>query len=152
LPRAREPGRRLLSSEPPGPAPQGQGEHVLLVEDEPQLRRVVIRLLTQLNYQVAQASHAERALELLGDPAQRIDLLLTDVMMPGRFDGFALARRARELRPGLPIVLVSGYPDAPQDRAWQALPKDGLAFVKKPFDATRLAQLLRQLLSSSREP
>jgi CheY-like chemotaxis protein len=123
-----------------------------LVEDEPELRRVVVRLLTHLNYQVAHASDADRALELLGDPARRIDLLLTDVMMPGRFDGFALARRARELRPELPIVLVSGYPDAPQDGAWQALPKGGLAFVKKPFDTARLALLLRELLAPSPKP
>jgi CheY-like chemotaxis protein len=123
-----------------------------LVEDEPELRRVVVRLLTHLNYHVAHASDADRALELLGDPAQRIDLLLTDVMMPGRFDGFALARRARELRPELPIVLVSGYPDAPQDGAWQALPKDGLAFVKNPFDTARLALLLRELLARSPKP
>jgi len=70
-------------------------------------------------------------------------------MMPGRFDGFGLVEQARAVRPGLPILLVSGYPEAPQDAAWQALPKDRLAFVKKPFDSARLAQLLRQLLASA---
>jgi len=148
LPRAHERGMRVVSTEPPGPAPQGHGEHILLVEDEPELRRVVSRLLTRLCYQVHHASDADRALALLADENQPIDLVVSDVMMPGRLDGFGLVREARELRPGVPIVLVSGYPDAPQDSAWQALPKDRLAFVKKPFDPTRLAQLLRQLLSS----
>ena len=82
---------------------------------------------------------------------RRIDLVVTDVMMPGRLDGFALARRARELRPGLPIVLASGYPEVPQDSAWQALPKEQLVFIKKPFDAARLAQVLRQLLGPAGE-
>jgi len=71
--------------------------------------------------------------------------------MPGRLDGFGLVQRARELRPELPIVLVSGFPDAQADSTWQALPKEGLAFVKKPFDSTRLAQLLRDLLAPSSE-
>jgi len=149
LPRARERGMGVASTEPPGPAPQGHGEHILLVEDEPELRRVVGRLLTRLRYQVHHAADADRALALLADENQPIDLVVSDVMMPGRLDGFGLVREARELRPGVPILLVSGYPDAPHDSAWQALPKERLAFVKKPFEATRLAQLLRQLLTSA---
>jgi len=147
LPRAASaPGRALVATEPPGPAPKGHGEHILLVEDEPELRRVVIRLLSKLGYHVRHAADADRALTLLADANERLDLLVTDVVMPGRLDGFGLVQRARELRPELPIVLVSGFPDAQQESAWQALPKERLAFVKKPFDSTRLAQLLRQLL------
>jgi len=65
LPRASAPGRALVSTEPPGPAPKGHGEHILLVEDEPELRRVVIRLLSNLGYHVRQAADADRALTLL---------------------------------------------------------------------------------------
>lgn len=148
LPRAAEPGAAILSAAPPSLAPRGSGELILLVEDEPELRRVVNRVLTGLGYRVREARDAEAALELLSEPSSEVDLLLTDAMMPGRLDGFGLIHEARKLRAGLPIVLVSGFPETQHEGALGDLPASGLTFLKKPFDPSRLAQALRHLLEN----
>jgi len=147
LPRSHAPARPLTSQ--PAPAEltaKGAGQRILLVEDEPALRRVVGRLLVHLGYRVQHVPDADRAAQLLADPAERIDLMLSDVVMPGRLDGFELTRVARQLRPELPIVLVSGYPDAHGAGAAARTSEDRVVFVKKPFESARLAELIKELL------
>ncbi|HEX9536529.1 MAG TPA: PAS domain S-box protein [Stellaceae bacterium] len=89
------------------PLLHGRGESVLVVEDNEALRRVVTRQLGELGYRVLAAENAATGLELLD--RQSIDLLLTDIVMPGGINGRELARRARQRWPGIKIVFTSGF-------------------------------------------
>ncbi|QXW19603.1 response regulator [Comamonas aquatica] len=86
----------------------GQGRMILLVEDDSQVRKVSKRQLELLGYCVTEASNGQEALEFL-KRFPEIDLLLTDVIMPGGMSGRELAQKSRILRPGLPIIFASGY-------------------------------------------
>ena len=110
------------------------GLSVLLVEDDTAIRLTFSRALRQFGMSVTAASGPDPALELLASDAH-FDILVSDVMMPG-IDGVALAARATDLRPGLPIVLMSGYSELPLHRAADAR---GMRFIAKPFS---LAELL----------
>jgi two-component system CheB/CheR fusion protein len=88
----------------------GRGESVLVVEDNEALRRVVTRQLGELGYRVLAAENAAAGLELLD--RQSIDLLLTDIVMPGGINGRELARRARQRWPEIKIVFTSGFSEA----------------------------------------
>jgi two-component system CheB/CheR fusion protein len=92
------------------PLLHGRGESVLVVEDNAALRRVVTRQLGELGYRVLAAENAAAGLELLD--RQSIDLLLTDIVMPGGINGRELARRARQRWPGIKIVFTSGFSEA----------------------------------------
>ena len=92
------------------PIAQGKGETVLVVEDNEALRRVVTRQLGELGYRVLAAENAAAGLELLD--RQSVDLLLTDIVMPGGINGRELARRARERWPEIKIVFTSGFSEA----------------------------------------
>ncbi len=87
------------------------GASVLLVEDNEELNRVTASLLRSLSCQVTTAANAEEALKQFGSGAA-FDVVLSDVVMPGGMDGQALVRELRRRRPGLPVVLISGYSDA----------------------------------------
>ncbi len=110
------------------------GRHVLLLEDEPTLRRAVTRILTSAGVEVTAARSGDEA--LLHLEADRPDLLVTDVVMP-LMSGFELARRARTLHPGLPILLVSGYAGD------EGIPEDlrnDIDFLPKPFRREELLE------------
>ncbi len=92
------------------PLLHGRGELVLVVEDNAALRRVVTRQLGELGYRVLAAENAAAGLELLD--RQSIDLLLTDIVMPGGINGRELARRARQRWPEIKIVFTSGFSEA----------------------------------------
>jgi two-component system CheB/CheR fusion protein len=92
------------------PLLHGRGESVLVVEDNAALRRVVTRQLGELGYRVLAAENAAAGLELLD--RQSIDLLLTDIVMPGGINGRELARRARQRWPEIKIVFTSGFSEA----------------------------------------
>jgi PAS domain S-box-containing protein len=115
---------------------------VLLVEDEPEVRKVVRMQLTGLGHSVIEAADGVEALGLLRN-VDDIALLVSDTVMPGGIDGRTLARHARQLRPTLPILLVTGY-------ASEATPSDGtpadLPTLRKPFDQAALAAALAALL------
>jgi CheY-like chemotaxis protein len=116
---------------------------VLAVEDNPQLRKVLVGQLHNLGYLVLEAENGEGALELLRDHRQ-IDLLLTDIVMPGSVNGYALARQAIADRPNLRVVFMSGFPGAAFGEG-RALPETGL-LLPKPFRQSELAAKLRQAL------
>ncbi|MFV1601567.1 MULTISPECIES: transporter substrate-binding domain-containing protein [unclassified Phaeobacter] len=107
LPRGTEQGEREAPVSD-GAAIRGNGETILLAEDEPELLSMMSGVLEELGYQVLATSSAQQALDLAGREAS-IDLLLTDVVMPGSISGFELARCIRALRPGVPVVYTSGY-------------------------------------------
>jgi CheY-like chemotaxis protein len=103
------------ASAPRSPAPterrpevRGAGEMVLVVEDNPRVRRTVLRQLHELGYRSSECESAAAALAVL--QRQRIDLLFTDIVMPGGLDGVGLAHLAGERWPTLKIVLTSGFP------------------------------------------
>jgi DNA-binding NtrC family response regulator len=102
---------------------------VLVVEDEPHVRELVRAVLAQGGYAVVAASNAEEALDLYrADPA-RIDLVLSDVLMPGR-SGAELATQLRDITPHVPVILMSGLTGGRVDPA--ILPPD-IKLLEKPF-------------------
>jgi CheY-like chemotaxis protein len=121
----------------PAPPPRASGEVVLLVEDEPAVRQMASRALQEYGYGVLEASGAEEALELLARADGKINMLVTDVVMPG-MDGPDLARRALELRPGLPVLYMSGYTDDEIMR--RGLLDAGQPFLQKPFTPEALSE------------
>ena len=128
----------------PDAAPRsGSGETVLAVEDNPALLRTVLRQLRQLGYRALEADGPPAALAVLA--SEKVDLLFTDVVMPGGMDGLALAKQAIERRPGLRVILTSGFPGAKVDDQLGAFP-DSVRLLSKPYRGSDLARLLREAL------
>jgi PAS domain S-box-containing protein len=121
------------------PVPTGNGETILLVEDDPLVLDVARRMLDRLGYRVLTAPDGAEGLELVRSPSTRIDLLVTDVVMPG-MSGPELASRAQRLRPRLPVVFVSGYPQP-------AGSGGAVEVLAKPFGAEALAARVRAALA-----
>ncbi|MBV8205823.1 MAG: PAS domain S-box protein, partial [Acidobacteria bacterium] len=124
--------------------PRGS-ETVLVVEDEQSLRELNCELLRSLGYMVLEASYGAQAVELAAQHQGRIDLLLTDVVMPG-MSGRELAGRLALTRPETKILYMSGYADSVI--AGHGLRGGSLAFVQKPFTRSALAQKLRTVLEA----
>ncbi len=141
LPRAEDPAVRTGTAPPV--AVQKGSETILVVEDEPAVRGLTLRCLESNGYTVLQASNGEEALEIAARHAGRLDLLLTDVIMPGA-SGPELARRLLERRPGLCVLYVSGYTDAAM--ASNGVLGPGAAFLQKPFTPAALARKVRDVL------
>ena len=127
------------------PRPSRGTETILLVEDEGPVRELTRRCLEQRGYAVLPAANAEEALDLVAEHRGHLDLLLTDVVMPGA-SGPDLARRLTAERPGLQVLFVSGYPDDSPGSA--ELIEAGSAFLQKPFTADTLARKVRDLLDA----
>jgi PAS domain S-box-containing protein len=134
-------GREAWVAARSGPPPSGT-ETILLVEDEPEVRRICALTLRRLGYQVLVANDAEHALQICATGAHGLDAILTDVVMPG-ISGVALVERLRSLRPGLKALFMSGYTDR------QIVDVSSLklsAFIHKPFTPDALGKQLRVLL------
>jgi signal transduction histidine kinase/ActR/RegA family two-component response regulator len=137
----------------PAPAPparvqagRARGEVVLLVEDELQVRTLATRLLEDLGYLVVSATDGPSALATAA-PLPRIDVLVTDVMLPGGMSGRQVAEAIGALRPGLPIVYMSGYPEDILAHRAQVGPDPRL--IPKPFDREQLADAVRAALAEA---
>jgi PAS domain S-box-containing protein len=126
------------------PLPRGT-ETILVVDDEADLRKLAVDYLADLGYRTLAAENAARALEVL-DEADKIDLLFTDVLMPGGMNGYDLAQRAMQQRPGLKILLTSGFTRHSTDPGMTGLSSGLLA---KPFRKTELAHRVREVLASA---
>jgi CheY-like chemotaxis protein len=124
-------------------AVSGSGETVLLVEDDAAVLELGRALLDDLGYSVIPATHADAALEILRN-GQKVDVLFTDVVMPGGMTGVELAQEARALRPNIKILLTSGYTGETIDR--QELGALELPIIAKPFEKASLGSKLRGLL------
>jgi PAS domain S-box-containing protein len=137
---------RPLSQEPiaHGTPPRGR-ETVLVVEDNPEVQEVAGLLLDQLGYRVLHAPSGAAALELLAS-GEAIDLVFTDVVMPGELDGLVLARRIKEMYPDIAVLLTSGYA-----KAWHTL-EAGLPIIRKPYQLPSLARAVREALDSQPTP
>ncbi|TXM69863.1 ATP-binding protein [Methylobacterium sp. WL120] len=121
----------------------GEGETVLLVEDDEQVLTMAVESLEELRYKVVVARNAAEALAHLRD-VQRIDILFSDVMMPGGMNGSQLAVEAQRLRPGLKVLLTSGYV-ADLDEG-QVIGRGELPVLSKPYRRDELARSLRLVL------
>ncbi len=122
--------------------PRGS-ETILVVEDTEPLRLLAVRILRSLGYTVLDAANADEALRVAGGYARRIDLLLTDVVLPG-LAGRDLGRRLAAVRPGLRVIYMSGYPD--ETPLQRDAPVEGVAFLEKPFTPGVLARKVREVL------
>ncbi|AEA68192.1 putative histidine kinase, Hybrid [Pseudomonas brassicacearum subsp. brassicacearum NFM421] len=119
------------------------GETVLLVEDEPAVRMLVLDLLQALGYTALEARDAVTALPVL-ESDQRIDLLVTDVGLPG-MNGRQLAEIARQHRPGLKVLFMTGYAQKAAER--QGFLDQGMDMVAKPFSLDLLANKIRTMIN-----
>lgn len=119
-------------------------ETLLMVEDEESLRVTTARLLRRLGYRVIEANDGREAIEAWVREGGRVDLLLTDLVMPGGIGGLDLAARLREGDPDLPVILVSGYSVEVLERGHGMVP--GAVFMQKPTVPTKLAQTIRGFL------
>jgi CheY-like chemotaxis protein len=124
------------------PAPQlGHNETILAVEDSAGLREVLVRQLTSAGYHVLQAGEAASALDTI-DSDIAVDLLLTDIVMPGGMNGRELARVAAERRSGLKILLTTGFSDMPGGAAR----KEEHRILRKPYRKDELLRVVRAAL------
>lgn len=114
---------------------------VLVVEDHPWFREIVATSLVQGGFDVREAASAPAALALLAGTA--VDLVVTDVEMPGELDGVDLANWLGATRPGLPVIMMSGHPDADSVAATLAVPRP---LLRKPFAMARLLAAVRERL------
>ncbi|MBF7141122.1 PAS domain-containing hybrid sensor histidine kinase/response regulator [Pseudomonas sp. LY10J] len=143
LPRYLEPLALPVAPEAEAQAPLAQeGESVLVVEDDPAVRMLILNVLDELGYRGHPAADADVAIPLL-DSALRIDLLVTDVGLPG-VNGRQLAEIARRRRPGLKVLFMTGYIDKAADR--DAYLEEGMDILGKPFTLETLASKLRLMI------
>ncbi len=120
-------------------AEQGH-ETILIVEDDPLVRSYVLAQIGHLGYRTLSASNAHDALAILRRP-ESIDLLFTDVIMPGSINGRELATEALKLRPGLKVLFTSGYTEHAIDHDGRL--DQGVQLLKKPYRRSELASMLR---------
>ncbi len=130
-------------------APQqvrGGNETILLVEDEPGVLTLARGVLKSYGYDVLEANSGVDALRVWAQFDTRIDLLLTDIVMPGGISGIELAKKLRREKQGLKVVYSSGYSVevAGQDFGL----REGMSFLKKPYQPQKLAQMVRECLDS----
>ncbi len=134
---------------PPLPRSDRGNESILIVEDEPAILRLAERLLRVAGYHVLTASSGAEALVLLADEALEIELMLTDMVMPG-MSGWELAVQAKRLRPHVCCIFTSGYTDS------LSLPvslEAGFAnFIAKPYTASQLTRIVRDVLDGVVSP
>jgi CheY-like chemotaxis protein len=119
-------------------------ESVLVVEDDPQLRAVILRRLRSLGYRTLDACDASTAIDTLAADPRPVDLLLTDLVMPG-IDGRALASRLLADRPELKVLFMSGYSEHVAVKTSALGPADH--FIAKPFSSQDLSAAVRRALT-----
>ncbi len=133
-----------LDEETLQPKVRGGSETILLVEDEEAVRNLTRRILEDYGYRVLEAASGPAALAVWEQRAQEIDLLLTDVIMPDGLTGGELAEQLRARRPGLRVVLSSGY--SPEVAGKDLRREERRYFLQKPYSTGKLAQTVRDCL------
>jgi len=129
--------------EVPAAAPEEGGETVLTIEDDESLRIVLRRVLQGHGYKVLEAVDGQEAVEKFLHLASTLDLLLTDVVLPGR-NGVELARMFREKKPDLPVMFMTGYADPELFKGMVI--NESTALIRKPYLPSVLVRQLRDLL------
>jgi signal transduction histidine kinase/CheY-like chemotaxis protein len=125
---------------------RGEGV-ILLAEDDPSVRRLVVSELTRRGFTVIEAEDGRAALEIFHREKDRVEVLVTDVVMP-RLNGADLAKEAERIRPGLKILFISGHPE----RAGSGLDPTGITnLLMKPFTADTLAARIKGIIAEGKE-
>jgi len=146
LPRSRDPDDVLVETKPS--AVKGGTEQVLVVEDDDEVRATAGDMLTELGYNVLKAKDPDSALAII-DSGIVVDLMFTDVVMPGKLQSTELARRARQRLPHLAVLFTSGYPDAAIVHR-NMLDTDA-TILNKPYSREELAAKIRQVLQKPQQ-
>ncbi len=133
----------VAEEHPPDDGESGGSELVLLVEDEPALREVARRILTRNGYRVITAGDGFEAIRVTKKCRDHIDLLLTDVIMPG-MQGREVAQQVRELQPDVAVLYMSGYTEGLLSA--QGVLEPGINLVEKPFNEKSLLLKVREIL------
>jgi CheY-like chemotaxis protein len=123
-----------------------EGETVLIVDDEPSVRLLVREVLEELGYTALEAEDARAGLKILESP-RRVNLLITDVGLPGGMNGRQLADAALTTRPGLNVLFITGY--AENAVVGDGHLKPGMHIVTKPFALEHLARRIKDILQSA---
>jgi PAS domain S-box-containing protein len=142
LPRAAESALQSDAGLQPNKVPRGRGETILVCEDDEDVRRFTVETLADLGYTVIESQEATSAIAAL-IKASRIDLLFTDVVLPGGRTGADLARDARKIQPDLKVLFTTGYARSALD---DSSGERTLELITKPFGVGDLARRLRKLL------
>ena len=128
------------------PIAKGGKETILLAEDEPSVRTFTARVLRDKGYTVLEATNGFDALQVAEGHGAKIDLLLTDVVMP-RVGGKELFERLKPLRPAIKVLFTSGYTS--NAIVHHGILNPGIAFLPKPFSPVYLAHKVREILDQS---
>jgi signal transduction histidine kinase/ActR/RegA family two-component response regulator len=145
LPRSLRPIETEERSHGAGRDAQGKGQLILVVEDEPNVRNLTVRMLERLGYRVLAAEDGRSALDIIQEQPE-IELLFTDIVLPGGMNGTQLAQRVQRLRPNLPVLYTSGYTENAVIHHGRLDP--GVDLLEKPFTRTALAQRIHEALMS----
>ncbi len=129
------------------PGAQPRSPAILIVDDDALIRLTLSNFLQDQGFKVLEATTGDEALGVLAAPAFDVDLVFTDVMMPGVTDGFALAKWIADNQPSIPVIVTSGDAEkaATANEAGMSFP-----FVAKPYDLDELAAQIRQTLDQKR--
>ncbi|MDE3198648.1 MAG: response regulator, partial [Acidobacteriota bacterium] len=140
LPRANSEGAPGAAQDAPGIV--SGNSTVLVVEDEPSVRRFTMAVLKNAGYRLLEAANGEQAIEIARDYGQPIHVLVTDMVMPG-LTGVELAERLRAIWPEARVLLMSGYSEMLANREIG----DGLLYLQKPFSPEQLTRLVAQAVA-----
>jgi signal transduction histidine kinase len=143
LPKAKREARSVAASAQSAAAPAGKGEVVLIVEDNDDVRNVVRQQLTEQGYRLLLATNPTEAIGIV-EGSDEIDLVFTDMVMPGKLTCRDLVLKTKEVRPGLPILLTSGYSEVAVETGAMLDGADGI--LRKPYRRQDLARKIRELL------
>jgi PAS domain S-box-containing protein len=145
FPRSDAPSESRQGGEAAAEAPAPMPEIILVVEDDSRVRQLTIKRLKLIGYEVLEASDGPAALEILrrGSP---VDLVFTDLIMPGGLSGRDVAIQAREMKPGIKVLLTSGY--AEELVRGDGLQRDNLRVLRKPYQQSDLVAALREVLGN----
>ena len=124
-----------------------RGETVLVVDDDSAVRQVASKVLRRDGYDVIEAGGADEALEIADARAGAIDLLLTDVVMPG-MGGRELSETLRERHPDVPVLFMSAYTE--DDVLLRGIQVEEVDFIQKPFTVSALRERVRKVLDAAR--
>lgn len=136
-------GEIAVQKDPVAPALRWGTEHIYLVEDEEMVRDLAVKMLSSLGYRVSAFVNGESAIQGVMDGAGPIDLLLSDMVMPG-MDGQTLAASLRQLQPTLKVLFTSGYSESPG--LLQGVREGRIHFIAKPYSLQTLSAKLREVL------
>ncbi|MBN1941785.1 MAG: response regulator [Phycisphaerae bacterium] len=135
---------------PGEPVPRGGDETILVAEDDESVRQLVVHVLREAGYTVLETANAREAMPLGHEYAAQIDLMLTDVIMPG-LSGLELAKKIQPLRPDMRVLFISGYAKLSALAGGGEFPT-GAGFLAKPFSREALLQAVRSTLDAPSEP